>query len=218
MTFTATSRLLALLILSLGVAGTAQAAASDGRVTLELCSSPDYPREAFKYGIAGQVSLGFDLTAAGAVDSISILKGSGWAALDEAAITALAKCQFPTDVAATKQKFLVNYMFRPSQLNPGVTLPVIRQDTCPASEIFGDFISSREDATGNNDGVLMRFEVDEVGRAHGVQFEERAWDARILSAAQAHVESCRFNPSKRAGVKSRGAASGRLTLKPSAAK
>lgn len=218
MKIAAMSRLMALLILSLSFAGAAQAAEADGRFDLEACNEADIPREAFRYGLAGTVRLGFDLSPAGVVESVTMLKGTGWNALDAAAIAALAKCQFPADPANAKKKFAVNYLFRPSQLNPGVTFPVVRQDTCPASEIFTSLMSPRDENISNADGVLLRFDVDEVGRAHGVQFEERAWDPRILAAATDYVQACRFNPSKRAGIKSRASTSGRLLIKPAAGK
>jgi TonB family protein len=207
------SRLLASLLLCLGAHGAAQANEVDGRVILDACGSADYPREGTKYGLAGSVKLGFDLSPTGAVENLTMLKGTGWVALDEAAFNAVAKCQFPADVAATKKKFAVNYVFKPFQLNPGVSPPAIRPDTCPASDMFGDFIPSRDEAIDKVDGVAMRFDVDEVGRVHSVVLEDRVWDPRIANAALAHIEACRFNPSKRAGIKSKGATSGRLSLK-----
>lgn len=216
MTISLTSRLLATLLFSLSIHGASQANEVDGRVLLEACGTADYPREAMKYGLAGMVKLGFDLTPMGAVENLTVIKGTGWTALDEAAFNVVAKCQFPADVAATKKKFAVHYVFKPTLLNPGVIPPAIRQDTCPASDIFGDFIGPKDEAINTANGVAMRFDVDEVGRINNVEFEERGWDAGMLNAARAHIEACRFNPSKRAGVKGKGATSGRLTLKAAA--
>jgi TonB family protein len=218
MTLTATCRLLATLLLSLTLAPAVQAAEPEMRTELQACADPEFPRESFKYGLAGNVQLGFDLSAAGVVDNITMLKGTGWDALDAAAIAALAKCQFSAEVAASKKKFMVNYVFKTTQLNPGVSLPTMRADTCPASEIFSGFVPSRDENIGKVDGLLVRFDVDDVGRAHGVEFESRVWDQRILSAALDYVQACRYNPSKRAGVKSKGAMSGRLTLRAAVGK
>ncbi len=217
MTFTATSRLLATLLLSLTFAPAVQAAEPDLRVELQACADPDFPREALRYGMAGQVQLGFDLSPMGVVDNITMLKGTGWDALDAAAIAALAKCQFSADVAKGK-KFSVNYNFKLTMLNPGIAPPSMRVDTCPASEIFSGFVPSRDENISKTDGLLVRFDVDEVGRGHSVEFESRVWDQRILSAAMDYVQACRYTPSKRAGVKSRGSMSGRLTLKAAGGK
>ncbi len=212
MTLSATGRLLATLLLSLTLAPAVQAAEPDLRVELQACADPEFPREAMRYGMAGQVQLGFDLSAMGVVDNITMLKGTGWDSLDAAAIAALAKCQFSAEVAKGK-KFMVNYNFKPVQINPGIAPPSMRPDTCPASEIFSGFVQSRDENISKTDGLMVRFDVDEVGRAHGVEFESRVWDQRILSAAIDYVQACRYNPSKRAGVKGRGSMSGRLTIK-----
>jgi TonB family protein len=212
MTLSATSRLLATLLLSLTLAPAVQAAEPDLRTELQACADPEYPREATKYGLAGVVQLGFDLSAMGIVDNITMLKGTGWDALDASAIAALAKCQFSAEVAKAK-KFMVNYNFKATQINPGISPPTMRADTCPASDIFSGFVQSRDENISKTDGVLVRFDVDEVGRGHGVEFESRVWDQRILSAALDYVQACRYNPSKRAGVKGKGAMSGRLIMK-----
>jgi TonB family protein len=217
MTLTKASRLLASVLLSLTLVPAVQAVEPDARVELQACADPDFPREAVKYGMAGQVLLGFDLGATGVVDNITMLKGTGWDAFDAAAIAALAKCQFSSEVAKGK-KFMVSYTFKPALGNPGISSPTMRPDTCPASEIFSGFVPSRDENISKVDGLLLRFDVDDVGRAHGVEFESRVWDARILSAALDYVQACRYNPSKRAGVKSKGAMSGRLTLRAAVGK
>lgn len=212
MKFAAMSRLMALLFMSLSFAGAAQAAEPDALVELQACADPDYPRDALRYDLGGTVRLGFELSPAGVVDKIALLKGSGWTSLDEAAITAAAKCQFSSELAASKKRFAMTYAFKVLQ-NPGISRPVMRADTCRDSEIFSGFLPSRDENVSNADGVLVRFEVDEVGRGHSVGFEERAWDPRILAAARDYIEACRYTPSKRAGIKAKGAMSGRLTLK-----
>jgi TonB family protein len=205
-------RLLAMLLLSMSFHAAVQAADSAELVELQACADPDYPRDALRYDLGGTVRLGFELSPMGVVDKIGLLKGSGWTSLDDAAAAAAAKCQFSSELAASKKRFVMQYVFKVSQ-NPGISRPIMRADTCPASEIFSGFLPSRDENVSNVDGVLVRFEVDEVGRGHGVQFEERAWDPRILAAARDYVEACRYTPTKRAGIKARGAMSGRLTLK-----
>ncbi len=213
MILSSTGRLLATLLLSLTALTAAHAAEPDLRTELKMCADPEAPREVSKYGLAGQVQLGFDLSPAGVVDNVTVLKSSGWNELDASLIAALAKCQFSADLAASKQKFQVKYIYKPGLRNPGVRPPTIRQETCPASDIFGDFIMSRDEAIYTTLGIAMRFDIDEVGRVSGLAFEDRDWDPRMLGAARAYIEACRFNPTNRMGAKFKGAASGRLTFK-----
>jgi TonB family protein len=213
MTQSLTIRFLAASILSLAMGAFAQASDSTVREELHACAKPDYPKEAARLQIDGITRLGVELDASGMVEKVEVLKGSGWNVLDTAAIAALAKCQFSPELAASKKKFFVHYWFRSSDLNPGVSRPVLRADSCAPSEIFTGFTPSHDETITDREGVLMRFDVSELGDASHVQFEDRAWDPRLLNAASAFIQSCKFTPSKRAGVKSRGGMSGRLLLK-----
>ena len=64
------------------------------------------------------------------------------------------------------------------------------------------------------EGLLVRFNVSEFGDANNIHFEDRQWDPVIVKMARLYLQSCRFTPSKIAGKKTRGSASGRLTFKP----
>lgn len=89
-----------------GLAGCAQTPASspvtvktDSIVNMPIaqfdsCERPKYPAEALARNIEGTVTLGFLVSAEGAVRDTALRKSSGDTSLDEAARTALAKCTF----------------------------------------------------------------------------------------------------------------------------
>ena len=60
----------------------------------DSCERPKYPAEALARNIQGTVTLGFLVSAEGAVRDTTLRKSSGDTSLDEAARTALAKCTF----------------------------------------------------------------------------------------------------------------------------
>lgn len=89
-----------------GLAGCAQTppsspvmAKADSTVNIPIakfdsCERPKYPAEALARDIQGTVTLGFLVSAQGAVLDTTLRKSSGDTSLDEAARTALAKCTF----------------------------------------------------------------------------------------------------------------------------
>jgi len=89
-----------------GLAGCAQTPASspatvktDSIVTIptakfDSCERPKYPADALARHIEGTVTLGFLVSAEGAVVDTTLRKSSGDTSLDEAARTALARCTF----------------------------------------------------------------------------------------------------------------------------
>ncbi len=58
------------------------------------CAKPLWPAGDLKAKHTGTVTLGFSVTEAGAVAGSRIVKSSGFAGLDEAARTGIAKCRF----------------------------------------------------------------------------------------------------------------------------
>jgi protein TonB len=99
-TLTATVGLLVL-------AGTAQAQTQIQTTTLvppqlvpaSRCAKPAYPIDALRAEAAGVVTMRFLIGADGAVLDTKLVKSSGNASLDQAAIDALSKCRFkPTTV------------------------------------------------------------------------------------------------------------------------
>lgn len=80
----------------------------------DSCERPKYPAEALARDIQGTVTLGFLVSAEGAVRETTLRKSSGDTSLDEAARTALAKCTFrpgTVDGKPTEQWTEVQYVW-----------------------------------------------------------------------------------------------------------
>lgn len=80
----------------------------------DSCERPKYPAEALARDIQGTVTLGFLVSAEGAVRETTLRKSSGDTSLDEAARTALAKCTFKpgtVDGKPTEQWTEVQYVW-----------------------------------------------------------------------------------------------------------
>ncbi|RNF30424.1 peptidase M56 [Massilia aurea] len=80
----------------------------------DSCERPKYPAEALARDIQGTVTLGFLVSAEGAVRETTLRKSSGDTSLDEAARTALARCTFTpgtVDGKPTEQWTEVQYVW-----------------------------------------------------------------------------------------------------------
>ncbi|MEO7495359.1 MAG: TonB family protein [Massilia sp.] len=58
------------------------------------CARPEYPKEARRYEHTGRVTLGFLISKGGTVVDAKVIKSSGYAELDGAALTGISKCRF----------------------------------------------------------------------------------------------------------------------------
>lgn len=72
------------------------------RVPASYCVKPAYPRDALLAEAAGVVTMRFLIGADGAVQEAKLVKSSGHASLDHAAIEALSKCRFKPAVVDGK--------------------------------------------------------------------------------------------------------------------
>ena len=88
---------LAIYVAALALAGLCSGAAAADKVapTLDLntCQKPSYPAEAAKKGEAGTTELAFLVARDGRITQSKVLKSSGSAQLDQAALTQLATCK-----------------------------------------------------------------------------------------------------------------------------
>lgn len=74
------------------------------------CSKPRYPRAGLRDELKGTTALRFDINADGLPVNAQLVKSSGWAVLDEAAIEALSVCVFPV-APATEQSVAYRFYF-----------------------------------------------------------------------------------------------------------
>ncbi len=110
-------------VVALALAGiginVAQAAPEDRpAVDTKTCSRPVYPEEDARNGNTGTVTMQFLLSADGRVIESKIQKSSGFRSLDEAALTALAKCRFRppmVDGKAVQAWTAVQYVWTPDK-------------------------------------------------------------------------------------------------------
>jgi TonB family protein len=88
--------LLAACLLSVaGCATTADTKADQGAlVDFNSCAKPEYPHADVQAGHQGTVTLSFLVGQDGKVGESKVVKSSGFATMDEAARTAIAKCSF----------------------------------------------------------------------------------------------------------------------------
>lgn len=99
--------LIALLGIAVSAGASAQAPAQDLKqpavVNFNSCAKPHYPQEELSARHEGAVTLMFQVGTDGKVSDAKVGKSSGFPALDEAARSALANCQFQPAVAADGQ-------------------------------------------------------------------------------------------------------------------
>jgi TonB family protein len=90
-----------------GPGGTAAASANSQQAKPVLnfasCSKPEWPQDALARRSQGTTTLRFLIDTDGSVAQSAVLKSSGDPALDEAARTSIAKCQFRPAVDADKK-------------------------------------------------------------------------------------------------------------------
>jgi D-alanyl-D-alanine endopeptidase (penicillin-binding protein 7) len=72
----------------------AKPGSTHAQVMFRSCEKPHYPAEDLAAGHEGTVTLSFLVTTDGKVGGSNVLKSSGYRAMDEAARTVIAKCQF----------------------------------------------------------------------------------------------------------------------------
>ena len=75
------------------------AADAPGMIRFDTCSRPAWPEGAREQSQEGMVTMRFLVGAEGTVKDARVVKSSGYPALDEAAMTAIAKCRFNPPVA-----------------------------------------------------------------------------------------------------------------------
>jgi TonB family protein len=101
--------LVAATTMTLALAGHAQTSTSDTsapatdkpapapaapRESPKVCKRPEYPKSALMVGATGTSSLSFLIGTDGSVRDAKVLKSSGHASLDQAALSALSLCHF----------------------------------------------------------------------------------------------------------------------------
>lgn len=156
------------------------------------CALPAWPREALLYDLQGSTTVSFAIGADGAVEQARLLRTSGWAMLDEAALRGIAACRFKAglDEAERAGPFPMQFAWTLDGA-PGVA-PQLRAGSCPASARFARF-APFDAAPTSSSGVLVRFQVGEGGVPWRVAGEANGQPEALVADALDFVRACRFD-------------------------
>ncbi len=170
-------------------------------VTPASCTVPEWPREALRYEIEGTTTLQFQIGLDGAVRNASVMQGSGWTILDQAALAGLARCRFKPRLEAAREgtEFPIQYAW--TLEGPAPLRPVLVPGSCAQSRHFLRY----DDFDRRLDGraaIKLRFLVDANGKAQRVAAEARQFDAVVVRDAVEWLQTCRFGiAAKAAGAR-----------------
>jgi hypothetical protein len=126
-------------------------------------------------------------------------------------LRALDGCRFEAtvDPNVVRTGLKIPYDWKLEDVQPIVPAALI-SGTCAASEHIERFVPIKGKFTPNNDGILVRFLLDEKGKTFGIKVEET--HPAPVSIATAYIQSCRFSPAMLDGKPVHGNISGWLVL------
>jgi protein TonB len=156
------------------------------------CPLPAWPREALLYDLQGSSTVSFAIGADGAVEQARLLRSSGWAMLDDAALRAIAACRFKAGLAPAERAGPYPMQFAWKLDGAAGVAPQLREGSCPASGRFMRFaVSGASPAPAS--AVLVRLLVGEGGVPTRVAAEAGGQPPALVAGALDFVRSCRFD-------------------------
>lgn len=156
-------------------------------VSASTCTTPEWPREARRYEVDGTTVVHFQIGADGNIDDAKVVKSSSWSLLDDAAVRSLVTCKFKPGLdQAVGMTYPIQFVW--TLLGPAMIRPALVPGSCAVSPRFCAFEAFNRAPTGN-DGVLVRFLVDQTGAPFGIKSE---LGGRNESASAAFLSTCRF--------------------------
>ncbi len=159
-------------------------------VSPETCVSPHWPAEARRYEIEGISLLRFRIGKDGSVQDAKVVTSSGWALLDQAALSSLVKCRFKPDLDEADDDATFPIQFVWTMDGPAPMRPSLIEGSCAPSERFSGFKTFQRGQGA--DGVLVRLLVDVQGVPFGVKAEAGGKDGALVQQALEYVQSCKF--------------------------
>lgn len=153
------------------------------------CTTPDWPKEARRYEVEGITLVHFHINDNGGIEDAEVVKSSSWKMLDEAAMASLVKCKFKPDLDEADRNVTFPIQFVWTLAGPPSIRPQLVPGSCAASERFAGFEEFNREATAD-DGVLVRFLVNQDGGAYGIKAEGAA--PALAEAAAKYLASCTF--------------------------
>ncbi len=184
------------------------------RPTAIACTPAQWPDEARRYELEGTTVLQYDVDDQGHPSAIRVSRSSGWKVLDYAAVGAMRSCRFQpsTDpmVVRTDLKIPVEWTLGNNGELPPASARLI-PDSCAPSPYFGAFVPFTGKVPPRDNGILVRFLLDEKGNTFGIKVEET--DRAPINMATNFIRSCRFSPATKDGMSVHGNLTGWLIMK-----
>lgn len=177
------------------------------------CTTPEWPTEARRYEVQGVTVVHFQIGKSGAVEDARIARSSSWRMLDDAALRSLVRCSFRPGLAEAERDQVFPVQFVWTLAGTPAVRPVLVPGSCAASARFDGFQPYIHDPTGK-DGVLVRFLVNQDGKAFGVKAEAHGADVEAGRAAAEYISSCAFAPDSTLTGDRTDTLFGRVTVKP----
>lgn len=183
------------------------------RPTLIACTPAEWTQEARRYELEGTTVIQYSVDDEGRPTAVRVARSSGWKILDQMAVRAMAGCRFepPLEPNIVRTGLRTPYHWK---LEDNGQLPeqaAILPDSCAPSKDIEKFVPNKGKLNPRDDGILVRFLLDEKGNIFGIKVEET--DPAPINVATAYLQSCRFSPATLDGKPVRGNLSGWLVLK-----
>jgi TonB family protein len=163
------------------------------RLEMERCARPEYPREAARAGDTGTTKIRFQVSAEGVVTEARVVRSSGSALLDEAAVASLSKCSFrpaAVDSRPVAGSTVVEYVWRLEdeprlgvRIGPNLSL-------CPQPRESADG-PPRPQATFTR----IKLEFERSGRVAKAELDTSSGHAALDQAALDAYRRCAFERS-----------------------
>ncbi|HEX8614490.1 MAG TPA: energy transducer TonB [Telluria sp.] len=180
------------------------------------CPLPAWPREALLYELEGSSTVSFAIGPDGAVEQARLLRTSGWAMLDDAALRAIAACRFKPGLDAAERAGPFPMQFAWKLDGEAGATPLLRAGSCKAPGRFARFAQSDAasgTAPASASGVLVRFLVGEGGVPWRVAAEANGQPQALVADALEFVQSCRFDHDPAVPGERSNSVTGRVLLK-----
>jgi len=183
------------------------------RPSVIACEQPEWAPEALRYELEGTTTLQYAVDDDGRPTSIRVVRSSGWKILDNMSIRAMEGCRFEASsdpqVIRTGLRAPYNWKLEDNEQRPVPAALVA--GSCQASEFLDGFLPVTGKLRPREDGLLVRFLLDETGHAYGIKLE--VTHPVPVTEATAYIKSCRFTPATLDGKPIRGNLQGWLRFK-----
>lgn len=180
--------------------------------TLIACNQHAWTDEARRYQLEGTTVMQYSVDDEGRPSSVRVVRSSGWKILDHMALRNLESCRFEAtvDPSIVRTGLKIPYDWKLEDIAQPPVPAALLSGSCSPSEHIEKFLPIKGKFIPHDDGILVRFLLDEEGKTFGIKVEET--DPAPVSVATSYIRSCRFSPAMLDGKPVRGNLSGWLVL------